>query len=799
MKKVLLICTMIFQGICISKAQLTHSLDQHPEKGILPYNAPCTDCVEDLTMRTGNTREFFKKEKGESKTIYKQQSLGDMNFKDANGYWITNDPRLKEESPNLFTARQQVSPVVIDLQNKIFSVTNAGKEFRFNKNISLVHISAAGVETNLGLGDWSRVSKSWNYTQTTILVQDFYSGIDLQFVTCFGSVETNFIVKNRLAFTDGWLMMKQQMEIPEGLKTDLSASTLIDAEKRTGMILIKGANEENYFYFRKSFVHDANEAYEKNAEMPFTITKNSLTYFVPVSFLNYDNTLYPVTIDPLVSSSITIPRSAITGSGYTTVCDSFGCSYFMNGLPVPANCTVTNINEYFTYQALLPCVKDDGGISFTMTSSLGSCDTRHFSCPGTSVGLCTITNNNLLMIPPSVAPCIPAPQCVTYNLDFEMKFRRCNQIPIGGCDSTCIKQYTEWIMTIEGHTLEVGSQYLPSYICGDSATIGLGQLYGVPPYTYLWSPSGDTTPTTVITPNGSTQYSVVVTDACGNADSASKVIDAIHYYNPGFVISPYDTVCPGQQVTLISNSPDTLCTWRIYSDSLIYLPYVTQVTFNAPLLSDSCIIIFDFVVDSAGYGCGFFDTSRIVVQNPSAYFTVAPDTTTAHNWFAINQSAWVGPLSYVWYWGDGDSSIGAYPSHIYADTGYYNICLTVTDTAGCTTTYCDSSVYLFRSASSNTMVTINVVSQILTDVAAHGVNENGFSIFPNPSSGEFAVKSSQLGEKTVEIYNVLGEKMYSEPLNSRASCIVHCALPSGIYFVKVSGEKGSAARKLVVE
>jgi PKD repeat protein len=48
------------------------------------------------------------------------------------------------------------------------------------------------------------------------------------------------------------------------------------------------------------------------------------------------------------------------------------------------------------------------------------------------------------------------------------------------------------------------------------------------------------------------------------------------------------------------------------------------------------------------------------------------------------------PLSYAWDFGDGSVGAGSNPSHIYADNGTYNVCLTVTDTGeltdeGCTT------------------------------------------------------------------------------------------------------------------
>jgi hypothetical protein len=59
------------------------------------------------------------------------------------------------------------------------------------------------------------------------------------------------------------------------------------------------------------------------------------------------------------------------------------------------------------------------------------------------------------------------------------------------------------------------------------------------------------------------------------------------------------------------------------------------------------------------------------------------------------------------------------------------------------------------------------------------------SIYPNPTSGEFTIHSPQV-IKTIEIYNVLGDKVYSRDFNC-ASCIVHHALPPGLYFLRTAG------------
>ena len=48
------------------------------------------------------------------------------------------------------------------------------------------------------------------------------------------------------------------------------------------------------------------------------------------------------------------------------------------------------------------------------------------------------------------------------------------------------------------------------------------------------------------------------------------------------------------------------------------------------------------------------------------------------------------PLTWAWDFGDGGTSTQQSPLHTYANTGYYQVCLTVDFVGGCTVTYCDS-------------------------------------------------------------------------------------------------------------
>jgi phosphatidylinositol-3-phosphatase len=92
--------------------------------------------------------------------------------------------------------------------------------------------------------------------------------------------------------------------------------------------------------------------------------------------------------------------------------------------------------------------------------------------------------------------------------------------------------------------------------------------------------------------------------------------------------------------------------------------------------------------------------------------------------------------------------------------------------------------------------------------AANGVNESEpddkvFSVYPNPASGEFNIHMdwSKFGKLVnLEIYNMFGEKVFIEILNSPYSKEIHLKnISSGIYIVKVNDETKTYTKKLIVQ
>lgn len=70
-----------------------------------------------------------------------------------------------------------------------------------------------------------------------------------------------------------------------------------------------------------------------------------------------------------------------------------------------------------------------------------------------------------------------------------------------------------------------------------------------------------------------------------------------------------------------------------------------------------------------------------------------------------------GVVSWQWDFGDAATSTAQHPSHIYANSGTYMVCLTTIDGAGCGATYCDSvTIGSVGNCSSNFTYTVDVIN-----------------------------------------------------------------------------------------
>lgn len=132
-------------------------------------------------------------------------------------------------------------------------------------------------------------------------------------------------------------------------------------------------------------------------------------------------------------------------------------------------------------------------------------------------------------------------------------------------------------------------------------------------------------------------------------------------------------------------------------------------------------------------------------------------------------------LDYAWDFGDGNSSTLEHPTHTYAQTGTYEVCLEVTDpSTGYSRIFCDDNV-------------------VAAPTSIEDVSIQNLKLYPNPAVDQLKLswKNSQTDQLSIQLYNHLGAIISAQTLSVTAGQQQHLLdlskLPSGLYQVVIGG------------
>ncbi|MDP2388053.1 MAG: T9SS type A sorting domain-containing protein [Bacteroidota bacterium] len=101
---------------------------------------------------------------------------------------------------------------------------------------------------------------------------------------------------------------------------------------------------------------------------------------------------------------------------------------------------------------------------------------------------------------------------------------------------------------------------------------------------------------------------------------------------------------------------------------------------------------------------------------------------------------------------------------------------------------------------SGTMVKLDDVS--ITKVVPVGVKENvltaeAITVFPNPNNGVFTIRALE-NNSSVEVYNIIGEKVYTSNMSKGYNTVELANLAAGSYIVKVKSGEYTISKRVVI-
>lgn len=254
-------------------------------------------------------------------------------------------------------------------------------------------------------------------------------------------------------------------------------------------------------------------------------------------------------------------------------------------------------------------------------------------------------------------------------------------------------------------------------------------------YTFEWTSNQDTMILGTdsiqnVIPNITTNYTVNVTDQCNESETASVLYTVT---SPPLVLDlKEDTlICPGDSIEIwvqpSGGVPDYQYIWKHNLDTnsnVIVNPYTT--TTYTVIVSDSCQT---FTVE---------DSIKVEVTVPVADFSI--NSNLNFNGLPISfRNLTEGGFSYVWDFGDQQSSILTHPYHTFDDYGEFDVSLIATNEIGCV----DS-----------------IQKRIEIEEAYYIYIPNTFTPDKNRYNTTFSAVTTGVNSLSILIYNRWGELMF---------------------------------------
>lgn len=254
------------------------------------------------------------------------------------------------------------------------------------------------------------------------------------------------------------------------------------------------------------------------------------------------------------------------------------------------------------------------------------------------------------------------------------------------------------------------------------------------------------------------------------------------------------------QVSIIPSGPlgDQLLAQPSASGNYTFLWNTGEITQQIQVTQPGnyCVTMIDSAINCYATSCYTFDTNQNI--NCSASYITYYDAAYPTDVFLIPVVLGTN-LSYFWDFGDGNFSTDTFPSHTYANLGYYNVCLTVTSmdsNIACTSTYCDTvGIAPLVNQKTTTGFNLNVVRNLAAVSVKELSNIESLTIYPNPTQDMLFLElntTSSLASQ-VEIKDIMGRVIKMQVVNTQKGLnqvqMDVLDLETGMYFLTYTQNK----------
>jgi PKD repeat protein len=163
-----------------------------------------------------------------------------------------------------------------------------------------------------------------------------------------------------------------------------------------------------------------------------------------------------------------------------------------------------------------------------------------------------------------------------------------------------------------------------------------------------------------------------------------------------------------------------------------------------------------------------------VVVTPTASFTYSGSNNTV-----VFENTSQNADTYLWEFGDGETSTEENPTHTFAVAGSYNVSLT------------SSNVTCSNSTSQEIMVPLTGFSQ-------SWISQSIFRVYPNPSNGLLYLSFQQVIPGWIKVYDSFGNMIFDANISGSTLEVDLTGKSAGVYFIEYKTIKASSFQKILL-
>lgn len=280
---------------------------------------------------------------------------------------------------------------------------------------------------------------------------------------------------------------------------------------------------------------------------------------------------------------------------------------------------------------------------------------------------------------------------------------------------------------------------------------------------YLWSTSETSQSISVTTPG---TYTVQVTNAqnCIGTDTVKISFSTLHVD-----LGEDLTICETDSILLDAGNTAEQYDWSNGSTTQTIWAFGNQ---------DYTVIVSDST------GCTITDQIFITAQqNFTPQIDISGDT-VLYGQVQFTDLSTGSPTSWLWDFGDGNTSTAANPTHAYEAIGTFDVCLTVSDGI-CTNVICEE-------------VFIDIFDGIEEFLGLE------LNVYPNPNSGSFTIDAQLPSAKQIRLglYDLAGKKVYgydAGTVQGLSTRVNQPQLSRGMYLLQVTVDEFEVFRKISID